>query len=91
MQMIFEQTKLIDTAARYIHTTADLLLVNNNVDAENWIQNKTWALIDERKKAKMKQNQTVSDNLTGTFRKRYNDNDLNTNVRIAVNASKTVN
>lgn len=39
----------------------------------------------------MKQNQTVSDNLTGTFRKRYNDNDLNTNVRIAVNASKTVN
>ena len=38
-----------------------------------WISNESWTLIAEREKVKLSRDQAVSDNMTATLGKKYND------------------
>ena len=62
--------KLLDV----VHNAADSIIGRRRgTRKEQWISNESWTLIDERKKVKLKQDQTVSGNLTATFGRKYND------------------
>ena len=62
--------KLLDV----VHNAADSIIGRRRgTRKEQWISNESWTLIDERKKVKLKQDQTVSGNLTATFGRKYYD------------------